>query len=64
MGIFKSLVIEICELHGQGLDAPKIARILNMSVSDVGYVINEYYKEFAGEAVYYVSNEYYKEFAQ
>ena len=48
MGIFKSLVIEICELHGQGLDASKIARILNMSVSDVGYVINEYYKEFAG----------------
>ena len=64
MGIFKSLVVEICELYSQGLDASKIARILNMSVSDVGYVINEYYKEFAGEAVYYVSNESYKEFAK
>ena len=47
MAMFKNLVIEICELYQQGLDAPKIAAILNMPVADVGHVINEYYKEFA-----------------
>ena len=44
--MFKSLVIEICELYKQGLDAPTIASILNMPVQDVGYVINEYAEEF------------------
>jgi hypothetical protein len=47
MGMFKNLVIEICELYKQGLDAPTIASILNMPVQDVGYVINEYAEEFA-----------------
>lgn len=47
MGMFKNLVLEICELYQQGLDAPKIASILNMPVTDVGYVINEYYEDFA-----------------
>lgn len=46
MGMFKSLVIEICELYKQGLDAPTIASILNMPVQDVGYVIDEYAEEF------------------
>lgn len=47
MGMFKNLVMTICELYEQGMDAVQIARILNMPVQDVGYVINEYYKEFA-----------------
>ena len=47
MGMFKSLIAEICELYNQGVDAPTIASILNMSVQDVGYVINEYAEEFA-----------------
>jgi hypothetical protein len=47
MGMFKSFIAEICELYNQGVDAPTIARILNMPVQDVGYVINEYAKEFA-----------------
>jgi hypothetical protein len=47
MGMFKSLVTEICELYGQGMDAVRIARILNMPVQDVGYVIETYYEEFA-----------------
>lgn len=47
MGMFKSLIAEICELYNQGVDAPRIAAILNMPVQDVGYVINEYAKEFA-----------------
>ena len=47
MGMFKSLVITICELYEQGMDAVQIARLLNMPVQDVGYVINEYYEEFA-----------------
>jgi len=46
MGMFKSLVIEICELYKQGLDAPTIASILNMPVHEVGYVIDEYAEEF------------------
>ncbi len=47
MGMFKSLIAEICELYKQGLDAPTIASILNMPVHEVGYVINEYAEEFA-----------------
>jgi hypothetical protein len=47
MGMFKSLIAEICELYNQGVDAPTIASILNMPVQDVGYVINEYAEEFA-----------------
>ena len=47
MGMFKNLVLEICELYQQGLDAPKIAAILNMPVQDVGYVIENYFEEFA-----------------
>jgi len=46
MGMFKSLVIEICELYNQGLDAPTIASILNMPVHEVVYVIDEYAEEF------------------
>lgn len=46
MGMFKNLILEICELYQQGLDAPKIAGILNMPVTDIGYVINEYYEQF------------------
>ena len=47
MGMFKNLVMTICELYEQGMDAVQIARILNMPVQDVGYVINEYYQEYA-----------------
>ena len=45
--MFKSLIAEICELYNQGLNESTIASILNMPVQDVGYVINEYAKEFA-----------------
>jgi NADH:ubiquinone oxidoreductase subunit E len=47
MGMFKSLVTEICELYNQGLNESTIASILNMPVQDVSEVINEYAKEFA-----------------
>jgi len=47
MGMFKSLVTEICELYNQGLNESTIASILNMPVQDVGYVIETYYEEFA-----------------
>ena len=47
MGMFKSLVITICELYEQGMDAVQIARLLNMPVQDVGHVIESYYEEFA-----------------
>ena len=46
MGMFKNLVIEICQLYEQGMDAVRIARMLNLSVTDVGYVIETYYEEF------------------
>lgn len=45
MGMFKNLVYEICQLYEQGMDAVRIARMLNMPVTDVGYVIETYYKE-------------------
>lgn len=47
MGMFKNLVMTICELYEQGMDAVQIARILNMPVQDVGYVIENYFEEFA-----------------
>jgi orotate phosphoribosyltransferase-like protein len=47
MGMFKDLVVQICELYEQGLDAPRIAAMLNMPVADVGYVINEYFEEMS-----------------
>lgn len=45
MGFFSNLVIEICALRKSGLDAVKIAKILDMPVRDVGYVIENYYEE-------------------
>ena len=47
MGMMKNLVIQICELYEQGLDAPRIAAMLNMPVQDVAYVINEYFEEMS-----------------
>ena len=46
MGMFKNLVMTICELYEQGMEAVQIARILNMPVQDVGYVIENYFEEF------------------
>lgn len=47
MGMFKDLVVQICELYEQGLDAPRIAAMLNMPLADVDFVIDEYFEEMS-----------------
>lgn len=47
MSYFSNLIIEICQLHSIGLDAVRIANILNMPVTDVGYVIENYYEDYS-----------------
>jgi hypothetical protein len=47
MGFFSGLVVQICEMYEQGMDAVQIARVLNMPVQDVGYVINEYFEDMS-----------------